>query len=266
MALPMSELQMPEPQRVYTADGTSLATYTWGDLDAPVVVMVHGFASNTHDNWVLTGLERRLAASGLRVIGIDQRGHGRSEKPHEAGAYSLRTLAGDVETVLDTYLVDTASYLGYSLGGRVGWQVMLDLEDRIDRAVLGGVPDGTALDRIVLEEVQAHLDEGAPINDPVTQSYIDLTERVPGNDLRALLALARGMRNDAIIAHPENAPQVPVLFVTGTEDTILDGSRRLADVTPQGRLVEVPGRHHFNTPTSRGFRDAASDFLTADRD
>jgi pimeloyl-ACP methyl ester carboxylesterase len=46
---------MPDPQHVYAADGTRLATYTWGELDAPVVVIVHGFASSARDNWSSPG-------------------------------------------------------------------------------------------------------------------------------------------------------------------------------------------------------------------
>ncbi|WP_353115012.1 alpha/beta fold hydrolase [Microbacterium sp.] len=262
MALPLSDLQMPEPQRIVVDDGIRIATYSWGDPDAPVVVAVHGFASNTHDNWVLAGWMRRLSSAGFRVLGIDQRGHGQSDKPHDPAAYSLRALAADVETVLDTYLIDTASYLGYSLGGRVGWQVALDIPDRIDRAVLGGVPDGTPLERLSLDQAQAHLDHGAPVEDPVTRSYIALTERVPGNDLQALLALARGMRSSRIDPDPDNAPPQPLLFATGSEDAILEGSRRLADATSNGRLVVIPGRHHFNAPASRDFREAAVAFLT----
>ncbi|MGB4135033.1 MAG: alpha/beta hydrolase [Microbacterium sp.] len=261
MALPLSELRMPAPQHVHAGDGVRLATYTWGDPDAPVVVMVHGFASDTQDNWVLTGWIRRLTGAGMRVLGIDLRGHGRSEKPHDPAAYSLRILASDVETVLDTYLIDTARYLGYSLGGRVGWQVALDIPDRIERIVLGGVPDGTPLDRLDLDQVQDHLDHGAVVTDPVTQSYLDLTGRVPGNDLRALLALARGMRGSTIAADPRRAPSQPALFATGSEDAVLDGSRRLADAAPDARVFVIPGRHHFNAPASRDFRIAAVDFL-----
>ncbi len=113
-----------------------------GELDAPVVVTVHGFASGARDNWVLTGWVRELTRAGYRVLALDQRGHGQSDKPHESDAYAIRNLVTDVETVMDTYLVDDAFYLGYSLGARVGWEVARELPHRIGRAVLGGVPDG----------------------------------------------------------------------------------------------------------------------------
>ncbi len=253
---------MPDPQLVYAADGTRLATYTWGAFDAPVVVIVHGFASNVRDNWVLTGWVRELTKAGYRVLALDQRGHGASDKPHEPGAYAIRTLVGDVETVMDTYLVEEAFYVGYSLGSRVGWEVVRDLPQRIERAVLGGVPDGIPLERLDLDQVRAYVADGTPVTDRTTQNYITLTERVPGNDLRSLLALAEGMRTTRTVdPDPANAPTRPILFATGSEDAIIEGSRTLSSAAPNGQFFEIPGRHHFNAPGSRAFKEAALEFL-----
>lgn len=256
---------MPDPQYIMVGDGLRIATYSWtGEAgeNAPVVLVVHGFASSTRDNWVATGWVRDLLRAGYRVIGLDQRGHGASDKPHEAPDYDLRQLAGDVEAVLDTYLVDEACYVGYSLGARVGWEVIQDISWRIPRAVLGGVPDGIPLARLDIDQVRAFVEHGTPVTHDVTQNYIRLSERVPGNDLRALLAIAGGLRESKTVdPDPAHAPQQPVLFATGSLDAIIEGSKALAAACPQGRFVEIPDRHHFNAPGSRLFRAAAIDFL-----
>lgn len=266
MAIPLSELnRMPDPQYVFVADGTRLATYSWGDPADDTVLIVHGFASNTRDTWVHTGWIPALEAAGLRVLGIDLRGHGASEKPHDASGYTVPTLASDIETVMDTHLVENAFYLGYSLGARVGWEVARDLPHRIERAVLGGVPDGIPLEQLDLEQVRAYVADGTEVTDAATSRYIRLTERVRGNDLRALLALAEGMRASRTVdPDPATAPTQPILIATGARDTVIDGSRRLAEAAPQGRFVEIPERHHFNAPGSRDLRDAAIAFFAAD--
>ena len=249
MATLLSDLNaMPEPQYVYAVDGTRLATYTWGELDAPVAVLVHGFASNARDNWVHTGWVPTLTGAGYRVLAIDQRGHGKSQKPHEKEAYAIHTLATDVETVMDTYLVDEAVYVGYSLGARVGWEVVRDLSHRITRAVLGGVPDGIPLERLDLAQVRQYIADGTPVQDATTRSYVALTERVRGNDLNALLGLAEGMRASGTIdPDPTHAPTTtPTLFATGSQDTILEGSRALAAACPGSDFFVIPGRNHFN--------------------
>lgn len=260
---PLAELtELPEPQYVMVGDGYRIATYSWGDDSAPTVLAVHGFASSTLDYWVSTGWVRDLRRAGYRVLALDQRGHGRSDKPHDPRAYALRTLATDVEAVLDTHLVDTALYVGYSLGARVGWEVVQDIAARIPRVVLGGVPDGIPLARLNIPEARAYVEHGAPVQDAATQNYIRLTERVGGNDLNALLAIAEGLRTTGTVdPDPDRAPEQPVLFATGSLDAIIAGSRALASACPQGEFVEIPDRHHFNAPGSRAFRQAAIAFL-----
>lgn len=256
----------PEPQIVMTADGLSLATYDFsGDLDAPVVFAVHGFASSAVANWQATGWARELVRDGYRLIGLDQRGHGLSDKPHEPSAYTMELLVSDVLAVLDTYLLDEVAFVGYSLGARVGWHAALELPTRISRAVLGGIPDGDPLTRFRLDEARAHIETGAPVSDRLTQAYLTMAASIPGNDLRALIALVEGMRGTTQ-PDPDNPPLQPLLFATGSEDAILEKSRALAAAAPRGSFFEIPGRNHFNAPTSGDFRTKALEFLESTSD
>lgn len=258
--------EMPAPQYVMTAEGRKIATYTWSngswaDDDAPTVLCVHGFASSCRDNWVNTGWVRDLLRAGFRVLGVDQLGHGASDKPHEASEYTMDALVTDLVTVLDTYLIDTVRYSGYSLGARVGWQLAVQAPERVERAVLGGIPDGRPLARLQIEQARAYAESGTPVEDRVTQNYVTLAERVPGNEILALVALAEGMRFGDADPDPRHPPLQPILFATGSDDAILEQSRALAEGTPEGSFLEVPGRHHFNAPGSRAYRQAAIAFL-----
>ncbi|KTR85281.1 alpha/beta fold hydrolase [Leucobacter chromiiresistens] len=253
--------EMPEPVYVMSEEGFRLATYTWGDEDAPVVLAVHGFASSCRDNWVSTGWVGGLLREGFRVLGIDQRGHGMSEKPVEPRNYQMPLLVSDVEVILDTYMIDPVRYLGYSLGARVGWHVAVDLADRVERAVLGGIPDGRPLGRLDLAQANDYLANGTPVTDRATQNYVKLAERVPENDLAALIALAGGMRFGDENPDLGRPPQQPVLVATGTEDLIFDDSKQLAAQLPHGTFAEIEGRHHFNAPGSRDFKRIGIEFL-----
>ncbi|MEZ3160721.1 alpha/beta hydrolase [Microbacterium sp. BWT-B31] len=252
---------MPDPQFVMSEEGHRIATYTWGDPDAPPVVVVHGFASSCRDNWVDTGWVRELLRGGYRVLGIDQRGHGASDKPHDPRAYAMDRFVSDLLIALDTHLLDAVRYVGYSLGARVGWQFAVDHPEHVSRAVLGGIPDGRPLARMQIEQARAYADEAVPVDDPITRSYVTLAERVAGNDLHALVALAEGMRLGEADPDPSRPPTQPVLFATGSEDPILPRSQRLAASVANGTFVEIAGRHHFNAPGSRAFREAGFAFL-----
>ncbi len=253
--------ELPPPQLVMASDGVRLATYDIGDdPSAPLVVAVHGFSSSAADNWVRTGWVRDLTRAGFRVLAYDQRGHGASGKPHDPAAYTMAQLVSDLESVLDAWLVDEAAYLGYSLGGRVGWFGAIELPHLLTRAVLGGVSDGERLTGFDIATARRHVADGSPIADRLTRAYVSIAERNPANDLEALVALIEGMRSGDQ-PDPHETPQQPVLFATGTEDPVIGISRELAAASPQGRFFEIPGRHHFNAPTSGEFRRAGVAFL-----
>jgi pimeloyl-ACP methyl ester carboxylesterase len=255
----------PAPKGIVSPDGTTIATYDFGDPEAPVVLAVHGFASSALVNWHHTGWTRDLTRNGFRVIAMDQRGHGLSDRPHTPDGYSMELLVGDVLSVLDTLLLDEVSYVGYSLGARVGWQAALTLPHRISRAVLGGIPDGLPLTRFRVDLARDHIATGAPVHDRLTEAYLTMAGRTAGNDLSALVDLVEGMA-DAPQPELGNPPLQPILFATGSEDKILPASKALAEATPHGTFFEIPGRNHFNAPTSRHFRDAAVAFLCEPQD
>lgn len=253
--------EAPRPRIVMSPDGLRIATYDFGDPEAPVVLAVHGFASGAVLNWHASGWTRDLVRAGYRVVAIDQRGHGASSKPHEPSAYSMDLLVSDVTTVVDTYLLEDVAFLGYSLGARVGWHTAERIPHRISRAVFGGIPDADPMRRVRVDQAKAYIADGTPIEDRVTSGYLTMAGNVEGNDLGALVAMVEGMR-DSIEPTPENAPAQPLLMAAGSEDGIRDSAVRLAQAAPDARFFEIPGRNHFNAPTSRAFRDAAIAFLT----
>jgi pimeloyl-ACP methyl ester carboxylesterase len=252
--------EAPAPRYVISPDNVRIATYEFGDSEAPTVLAVHGFASSALVNWHATGWVRDLLRAGFHVIAVDQRGHGASHKPQRPDAYSMELLVADVLQVLDTFMLDEVDYVGYSLGARVGWQAANTLPTRIRRTVLGGIPDGEPLTRFRVDQARVFLSDTTPVEDRLTGAYLTMAGAIPGNDLGALVSLVEGMRGS-----PQpgtgNAPVQQTLFATGSEDGILEASRRLAAATPSGSFFEIPGRNHFNAPTSRAFRDAAIRFL-----
>lgn len=254
--------ESPDPRFVLSRDNVRIATYEFGDPNGQPVVAVHGFASAGLLNWHHSGWTRVLSRAGFRVIAIDQRGHGASSKPQTSDAYTMSLLVEDLLAVLDTFMLDETSFVGYSLGARVGWQACIDLPDRINRAVLGGIPDGDPLTRFRTDEARAFIDAGTPPTDRLTAAYVTMASGIRGNDLGALISLVEGMRG-GVQPDPENPPRQPVLFATGSEDSILEKSRALASAAPHGTFFEIPGRNHFNAPTSKDFRAAALEFLSA---
>ena len=94
------------------APGVRLVADTFGDPDAPPVLMLHGGGQTRHA-WDRTAIG--LASSGWRAITIDLRGHGESTHP-QPPAYGLEDFAADVRAVIAA-IPRRPLVIGASLGG-----------------------------------------------------------------------------------------------------------------------------------------------------
>src|SRR5690349_15329064 len=84
----------------------------------PPAVLVHGYTASGQSNWIASGWVEALGTRNTLLI-PDLRGHGRSQKPYRASAYSIPAMAQDVLAVMDKKGVPSAPVVGYSMGGIV---------------------------------------------------------------------------------------------------------------------------------------------------
>ena len=245
----------------FDSDGVRLHYEVHGPGTGTPVVLVHGFASDYRLNWVGTRWQETLTHAGYRVIGLDCRGHGHSDKPHDEAAYAVGVMAQDVVRLLDHVDVQTAHYLGYSMGARIGLEVVLRNPDRIDRAVLGGLGAVGAIGHAA--EIAHAFRIREPTDDSVARTFYSFASARPSNDLEALAACIVGLRPQA------DPPQLgsvttPILIVVGDQDELADGAAELIELIPSARLVTIPGRDHLSAVTAREFKRAALEFLSPD--
>ncbi|TAN32600.1 alpha/beta fold hydrolase [bacterium] len=245
----------------FDSDGVRLHYEVHGPENGRPIVLVHGFASDYRLNWVGTRWQETLTSDGFRVIGLDCRGHGGSDKPHDPAAYAVRVMAGDVLRLLDHLDVPVADLLGYSMGARIGLQAVLDFPERVRRAVLGGLGSAGAIDSA--EQIATAFLRGEPTDDPIAQTFYRFASARPANDLLALAACITGL-------HPDNDParlsaiRSPILIVAGDHDDIARNAPELVELIPTSRLVTIAGRDHMSAVVAKDFKQAALEFLAAD--
>lgn len=244
----------------FDSDGVRLHFELHGPEGGHPIVLVHGFASDYQLNWGGTRWQETLTKAGHRVIGLDCRGHGGSDKPHDPAAYALEMMADDVRRLLEHLEIETANYLGYSMGAKIGLQAMLDFPQRLDRAVLGGVGWGGAFR--AAEEIATAL-RGGPIDSPVAKTFFDFAKARPSNDLEALAACILGPQPNP---DPTALAKInkPVLVVVGDEDDIVSDVDRLIEDIPTAKLVTIAGRNHMSAVPAGEFKRAALDFFSDD--
>jgi pimeloyl-ACP methyl ester carboxylesterase len=104
--------------------------------EGPPLVIQHGY-SDSIETWYELGYVDALK-SNHRLILIDARGHGTSDKPHGTAAYAKEAQVADIETVLQELQIQRADYWGYSMGGRIGFALARSAPEYFRSLIIGG--------------------------------------------------------------------------------------------------------------------------------
>lgn len=242
-------------------DGLAIAFFDTGARDGPPVVLVHGFASTAHVNWVHPGWVKVLAGAGYRVIALDNRGHGASDKPHAPEAYHPETMAGDALALIDHLKVPSAHWMGYSMGARICAFSALAAPARVRSVIFGGLGlgmvEGVGAWDTIADALLA--DDPAAIADARGRMFRDFADQTKSDRL-ALAACIRTSRRSvsrAALAGMER----PALVAVGTRDDIAGSAAGLAALMPDAEAVDIPDRDHMLSVGDKVFKSAALAFL-----
>jgi pimeloyl-ACP methyl ester carboxylesterase len=245
---------------VKAADGVRIAYETVGS--GPSVVLVHGFAASRAQNWKGPGWYETLRDAGYRVVAMDCRGHGDSDKPHEPSAYDHAIMAEDVVAVMEAANAAPCFLMGYSMGGFISMHVLMDHPDLIRKVVIGGV-GGSYLGRAfgsrdAIADALTIADK-SKITDPIQRSFREFAEQ-SGKDREALAACMRANRRP-FTASELRQSQRPVLVVCGENDALTGPAETLAEAFADGRAVVVPRRDHMTTVGDKVYKQAVLEFF-----
>ncbi|MCH7734059.1 MAG: alpha/beta fold hydrolase [Chloroflexi bacterium] len=217
----------------------------------------HGFPMFMLHGIIQSGAEWRRAGwvdalSGMRrLILVDLPGHGASDRPGDHGPYRIESIANAVLGISDALGIEGFDYMGFSLGGRVGYEL----------AARHARGDAEGLRALVISAQHAR----APRDEP---RLLRLIELFRGGKLRAM-ERGMGMRSEqagATVNDPEamamaiealrdwggveeglgGLPQ-PVMVISGEEDPAFQKARDSAAAIPGARWVALPGIDHNET-------------------
>jgi 3-oxoadipate enol-lactonase len=109
---------------IRSSDGTRIHYQVTGRPGAPPILFIQGLGADKN-GW---NLQRLATAPWYRAVALDNRGAGRSDKPH--GIYDLEQMADDAVAVLDHAGVETAHVVGASMGGAISQIVAVKYPER----------------------------------------------------------------------------------------------------------------------------------------
>lgn len=157
-------------------DGCQLHYEQYGH-GAPVL-LVHGLGSSTRD-W-----EYQIAelAAHYRLIAVDLRGHGRSDKPRER--YSIAGFAEDVAALIEHLGLDAVHLVGISMGGMVGFQLGVDRPELLKSLCI--------------------VNSGPEVKAKSPRDYLEIAKRWSLSRLLSLQVIAKGLGR-LLFPKPEQA-------------------------------------------------------------
>lgn len=234
-----------------SSDGVRIFYTTIGQGDP--LVLSHGM-THTWQSWQDLGYTDDLK-DRFRLILIDARGHGQSDKPHAAAAYAMEQQADDVVAVVNDLGIDRFHVCGYSLGAHTGFHLAARAPERVQSLVAyGGHPYAHSPDyrasierdiTILQRGMRAWVDVMEDIG--VFNQYPNPTarrERLQAFDADALIASIMTSSEEPGIADTLERLSMPCLLIAGQHDGEIDLAQRAAHNLPAGDFVSVAGIGH----------------------
>lgn len=246
--------------------------YTDEGTGAPVV-LVHGLGVPAQPQWRAGGQTAALLKNH-RVIALDNRGHGRSDKPHDPGQYGAE-MAEDLARLLDHLQIRKAHVVGYSLGGLITLKFVATHPDRVLSAAVcaagWGVqrptPENLAFAEGVAREFE-HGEIGLLLKRLGGYPQLNFAERLGVRTALALsgmslslAAVVRGLQGLDVTEEQLRANTVPVLTLIGDKDGLLPDAQALHDHMANHKLVILPGADHGSAGGAASFLPELEAFM-----
>jgi pimeloyl-ACP methyl ester carboxylesterase len=239
-------------------DGVRLVVHEMGA--GHPLILVHGYFSDAHTNWIKFGHAALLAEAGFRVIMPDLRAHGHSDKSHDPAAYAPDILTDDQFALIAHLGLTDYDLGGYSLGGRTVAR-MLVRGAKPGKAIISGMGLQGLIDtgarsahfRGVFENLGQH-ERGSP--EWMAEAFL----KTSGGDPVALELILDSFvdSSEADLA----AITTPVAVICGEEDNDNGSAAALADLLPGGELISIPG-NHMSAVVKKELGESIRDFLRA---
>src|SRR5688572_20365265 len=233
-------VQVGQKSNFFTAsDGIKIHYLTHGDRGS-WVMLIHGYSDSAQRMWFNTGIAPEIAKRH-RVVAIDNRNHGQSDKPIPGGSGR----AQDVIELMDHLKIDRAHIHGYSMGGGIVGQLLALIPKRFITAGFGGsgMTETNADHRARAEAMDDALPKAEGADAQGMQRFRD----------RVASLRSPGSPAATVAAAPAPAPPavdltqltVPIIAINGSFDNPYRKTHRLWREARTFQNVILPGKTHL---------------------
>ena len=225
------------------------------------IILIHGWSLSIKSNWGDTGWVKTLTPI-RRVIALDCRGHGLSDKPYEQEAYGSINMAQDVLNLMDHLGIIKADIFGYSMGAFIALYLLGHYEERFSSVILGGIGDEVMDVHSIANALLA--EDPLQITNPEAKLYRLVAQLDPNNDLKALAhsILELGPESNRIVELGGTGLTdivIPILIINGEKD-LVNADELIAKI-PSAKFILIPRRDHISVIPDKRFKREVLSFL-----
>lgn len=239
-------------------DSNGARIYYTDQGEGTPVILLHGFGVHSDLNFRLPSTIH-LLAQDYRVIAVDARAHGLSERPSSQSGYGIQ-MVEDVFRLMDHLDIEKAHWVGYSMGGFTALKAMTMHPERFYTAALCASgwhtrndPEIAFMDRLSQELAAGDgFDALFDMLTPSTNKRNYFAEYgMAGlmrliNDEKALSYICAGWPELEVAEDALKKNEVPSITLIGEHDPFRRGADALHAVMPHHEIVLIEGRDHYN--------------------
>ncbi len=265
----------------FDSNGVKIRYSTEGKGEA--VVLIHGWMGDS-SMWGrdITGKTKLKPAPGFQSIALDCRGHGKSDKPHDAAAYGIEQ-AEDVVRLLDHLQIKKAHLIGYSSGSFIAGYVVANHPERVISVIYGGQAPVIAskvkdTDFSECDIFAKAVEEGKGLgpylqavmpNGKLTDQQANSMAKIlyGGKDVKAYALAGTTFKALAVPVEQLKKSQAPILFIHGGNESAHVKNRvaMVHQLLGRGEVKLIDGGDHMTTLAKPEFGKAIVGFLQVNK-
>lgn len=226
------------------------------------ILLVHGFASTARVNWITTGWMKKLLDHGFRVVAVDNRGHGQSQKFYSPDDYGPDIFTADLLELMDYLELSSPDVMGYSMGARITTWLAAHHPKRVNKIILGGMGAHIFGQRRDYEPIASALETDDI--ESITDTDGLLFRKFADNTKSDRLALAACIRPSKVRITPDTVANVkcPTLIAVGSNDDVAGSPDELANMMPNSIAFTIPNLDHMKATGAEPYKQKVLEFLS----
>ncbi|MFZ1808573.1 MAG: alpha/beta hydrolase [Cyclobacteriaceae bacterium] len=246
----------------FSINSVTLSYHIYGEGNP--ILLLHGGCVDFNYNYLQTGWVETLTKQGYQVIGLDFRGHGKSDSSADPGFYGLDNLSNDAINLIHHLNLKSVAIMGYSMGTVIALNLLHKHPEFFSKAILIGTGDvligQPPIEKIIQGLGNVFEFETFPDHLPKHVSAYWTFFKELGLDKESMKAFSKASYPSLTVEEVSEI-RVPTLIISGEKDLVLGQGKLVANELVNGEYIEIKNADHFTLAVEPNTHQRAIEYL-----